>query len=223
MDPETPPDADSASQGHPWATVGTGRGGTYSWFDPALGVGCDWGRHLPHWRQHGALYFVTFRTNDSIPAEVLAAWQAERVDWLAEHPEPHDEATSRDYHRRFTERMHRFLDEGTGGCPFREPAARQVVADVLLTLDGEAKGYALDAFVVMPNHAHVLVAPAADSSLAQISRTWKSVSAHRVNKLLGRNGVLWQHESWDHIVRRPQHLEKYRRYIRENPLRLPRV
>ncbi len=65
---------------HPWATAGRGKGGVYTWLDPARGIGGGWGRHLPHWRQQGVLYFVTFRTNDSIPAEVLEGWQKERAE-----------------------------------------------------------------------------------------------------------------------------------------------
>ncbi len=212
------------SQPHPWATVGMGKGGDYNWFDPTAAVGHGWGRNLPHWRQRGAIYFVTFRTADSIPAPVLAEWQRERAAWLAAHPEPHDAATTREYHRLFTERMHRFLDDCHGDCPFRSAEPRQCVVEVLTHLDGaDDRGYALDAFVVMPNHAHVLVAPRGEAQLSEICKTWKSVASHRVNKLLRRRGAFWQEESWDHIVRSAGHLERYRRYIAENPKRLPQV
>lgn len=201
-----------------------GKGGNYNWFDPTTAIGHEWGRNLPRWRQDGAIYFVTFRTADSIPAPVLAEWQRERAAWLAAHPEPHDSATTREYHWLFTERMHRFLDNGHGACPFRSAELRQCVADVLTHLDGaDDGGYALDSFVIMPNHVHVLVAPRGGAHLSEICKTWKSVAAHRVNKRLGRRGALWQEESWDHIVRSTDHLERYRRYIAENPNRLPPV
>ncbi len=38
-------------------------------------------RHLPHWRQPGATYFVTFRQADSIPKVVLAEWLDVRQRW----------------------------------------------------------------------------------------------------------------------------------------------
>jgi hypothetical protein len=41
-------------------------------------------RSLPHWRQPGATYFVTFRQGDSIPERVLAEW----LDTFAERPLP---------------------------------------------------------------------------------------------------------------------------------------
>ena len=208
-------------QPHPWAAIGSGKGGTYAWFEPGANVGKVWGRHLPHWRQPGSVYFVTFRTADSIPAEALEAWARERAEWLASHPHPHDEGTAREYHSRFTARAERYLDGCHGECPFRDGAARGIVLEVLHKLDGES--YALDGYGVMPNHVHVLCAPAAGQELSEITKTWKSVTAHRLNKLRGQKGAIWQHESWDHIVRGPEHLERYRRYIRENPSRLPMV
>jgi hypothetical protein len=40
-------------------------------------------RSLPHWRQDGATYFVTFRLGDSIPVNVTQAWNDERRRWIA--------------------------------------------------------------------------------------------------------------------------------------------
>ena len=36
----------------------------------------------PHWSQAGAVVFVTFRTRDSIPREVVQRWELEKQDWL---------------------------------------------------------------------------------------------------------------------------------------------
>ncbi len=81
--------------------------------------------------------------------------------------------------------MHGFLDEGHGDCPFKEPEARRMMTEVLLKQDGAGEGYSLDAFVVMPNHVHALVAPAGTQDLSAIGKAWKNVSAHRINKHLG--------------------------------------
>ncbi len=94
--------AEPRDDSHHWATVGTGAGGHYRWFDPRLATGRAWGRHLPHWRQDGCAYFVTFRRDDSISEEVLAQWQGERERWLDIHPYPHAEPTAREFHRLFT-------------------------------------------------------------------------------------------------------------------------
>ena len=39
-------------------------------------------RLRPHWGQSGAIVFITMRTNDSIPMEVIARWNREKSDWL---------------------------------------------------------------------------------------------------------------------------------------------
>ncbi len=36
----------------------------------------------PHWSQAGAVVFITFRTHDSVPREVLERWDREKQDWL---------------------------------------------------------------------------------------------------------------------------------------------
>ncbi|HET7712274.1 MAG TPA: hypothetical protein VFL80_10135, partial [Thermoanaerobaculia bacterium] len=47
----------------------------------------------------------------------------------------------------------------------------------------------------------------------------KSVSSHSINKVLGRNGTLWQDESFDRILRSGEDLRKKCEYVVENPVR----
>ena len=49
-------------------------------------------RNLPHWRQEGATYFVTFHLSDSIPAPQVKLLKEMKATWLARNPEPHDQA-----------------------------------------------------------------------------------------------------------------------------------
>jgi replication-associated recombination protein RarA len=63
----------------------------------------------------------------------------------------------------------------------------------------------------------VLVCPLETHTLSEITQAWKSTTAHRVNKLLGRSGTFWQKESFDHIVRSAEQAQKFRNYIQENP------
>lgn len=39
-------------------------------------------RLRPHWSQAGAIVFVTFRTADSIPQEVLKRWERDKREWI---------------------------------------------------------------------------------------------------------------------------------------------
>jgi REP element-mobilizing transposase RayT len=183
-------------------------------FDPHGSIGKLKG-NLPHWRQEGVTYFVTFRLADSIPQERLAQWLAEREAWLARHPAPLSEKDRQEYGRLFPERIETWLDADHGSCVLARPDCRRIVEDTLRHFAG--RRYLLDEFVVMPNHVHVLVTPLGERWLSGILHTWKSFTSHQVNRVTGRRGILWQKESFDHIVRNATSLEKFRQYIRDNP------
>ena len=186
----------------------------FYFFDPSQPVGHLSG-NLPHWRQEGVRYFVTFRLADSIPQGKLGQWQEEKRHWLARHPEPHSLEQVQEYWERFPARFHRWLDAGHGACVLGDDALAACVYGVLRHFDGER--YALGAHVVMPNHVHAVVSPLADVALSKILHSWKSYSAKQINALLGRRGPLWQKESFDHIVRSAEQLERINDYIRKNP------
>jgi REP element-mobilizing transposase RayT len=183
-------------------------------FDPSESVAHLSG-NLPHWRQESRTYFVTFRTADSLPQEKLDQWLTQRAEWLHSNPEPHSEAQRREYWERFPARFQHWLDQDYGACVLRQPALRTIVEDTLRHCDNDR--YRLDEFVVMPNHVHAIVAPLGEYSLSPILHGWKSFTAHKINKVLGRHGAFWQIESFDHIVRSAVALEKFREYIRDNP------
>jgi REP element-mobilizing transposase RayT len=55
--------------------------------------------------------------------------------------------------------------------------------------------YELCAWVIMPNHVHILILPGASPQI--ITRRIKGRSAREANLLLGRTGSFWQHESYE--------------------------
>jgi putative DNA methylase len=57
------------------------------------------------------------------------------------------------------------------------------------------------------------------SPLTAIMHSLKSYTAHEANKLLGRSGQFWQHESYDHWVRDDDELERIVEYIVWNPVK----
>jgi len=183
-------------------------------FDPDAPV-ARYGRRLPHWRQEGCTYFITFRLADSIPQEKLRQWQSELEQWLNENPEPHSTAQRAEYHERFTELFQQWLDAGHGACWLRDPARSEIVEKALRFFDGER--YLLGNFVIMPNHVHAVVHPVQGHELSDILHSWKSYTANKLNQVIGRTGKLWQDESFDCIVRSAAQLEKFANYIRENP------
>jgi len=186
-------------------------------FDPDAPLAI-YGRQLPHWRQDGATYFVTFRLADAMPQEKLKQWLLEKEQWLQEHPEPHSLAEQEEYHRQFTDRLQEWLDAGYGKCLLREPKLSKLVENAFQFFDGER--YLLGTYVVMPNHVHALVRPIGGHTLSEILHSWKSFTSNKINEALGQHGTIWLNESFDCLVRNESQLEKYAAYIRENPAKV---
>jgi len=175
-------------------------------------------RRLPHWRQNGTIYYVTFRLADSIPQFRLDQLRLERTDWLAMHRnQPMTKDMRQEYYRLFGERVETWLNSGHGSCLLRAPHLRRFVSETLAHFAGQR--YDLGAWCIMPNHVHVLLKLLNDFALSDVLHTWKSYSAHQINKLLNRRGLVWQHESYDHIVRSPQSLLRIEQYILNNPVK----
>jgi REP element-mobilizing transposase RayT len=183
-------------------------------FDPSR-TAAIYGRRLPHWRQEGATYFVTFRLADSLPAPIFREWQKERAVILAEHGDKLTPERRAELTEFFREKLDAQLDRALGSCVLREEPAAAVVEETLRKFDGER--YQLGSYVIMPNHLHVIVAPFAGHELAAILHSWKSYTAHEINKQRGRRGALWQDESFDHLIRNESELAKYERYVEDNP------
>jgi REP element-mobilizing transposase RayT len=177
-------------------------------------------RHLPHWSQAGRIYFVTFRLADSIPAARAAERRQERQAWCKTDSGPYGPAQWHEYHMLFSARVEQWLDQCSGSCLLAHPPCAQVVADAMESFAGQH--YDLDQWVIMPNHVHVLVTPKEGFELEEVLQAWKSFTSHAINRLLSRHGELWQRESFDHIVRSPAHLERFRQYIRDNPAKAGR-
>jgi putative transposase len=100
-------------------------------------------------------------------------------------------------------------------------SCRQIVLDACLAGDGLL--FELLAVVVMPTHVHMALIPrqtdAGQISIPEIMQAIKGASAHRINKELGRQGRVWQQESFDRALRREEQLEDKIYYMLENPVR----
>jgi valyl-tRNA synthetase len=152
---------------------------------------------------------------DSLPAAKVEQLEDERALWLAHHPLPWSDADKRQYYDRFSAKIDQWLDAGHGSCLLADDEVAQNVGGALKFFDGQR--YELGAWVVMPNHVHALVAPKEGHDLGAILHSWKSFTANRINEQLHRSGPLWQHESYDHIVRNEAALLRIEEYIERNP------
>ncbi|MBI1923133.1 transposase [Candidatus Poribacteria bacterium] len=200
-------------------------------FDPDSDVRITGGSNLPHWFQPAVTYFITFRTEDSLPADVARRWYAERARWLEQHgiftsmPGWKDKLAElpkelrKRFHATFSRRYMENLDKGLGKCVLRRPELSKIVADSLLHFDGDR--YHMGDFVVMPNHVHLLVCLLGDTDVLEQCYSWKKFTAGKINKVLGQSGRFWQEESFDHLVRSPEQFYAIQQYIGNNPSHLP--
>jgi REP element-mobilizing transposase RayT len=151
-----------------------------TYFDPASPI-ADLTGNLPHWRQDGTTYFVTFRLADSLPQEKLTQWRREQNEWLRQNPGPHTPAQREEYFDKFPRRLQSWLDAGRGSRILEIPAVNQLVHGALRFFDGQR--YQLDELTVASNHVHVIVTPFAEFELSQILHSWKSFTAHQILKI----------------------------------------
>jgi REP element-mobilizing transposase RayT len=171
---------------------------------------------LPHWEQDGKTYFITFHLADSIAQELVSRWAVERAAWMRFHPEPWTPEQESEFHALFSRREEEWLDAGYGSCILRERLARDVLVKSLLKFDGER--YRMWSFVVMPNHAHLLVSLASGVVLARVVQGWKGVSSRRIRECVAiSNRAIWQKDYFDRLIRDSGHFWNVARYIRGNP------
>ena len=109
------------------------------------------------------------------------------------------------------------LDAHGGACHLRDAAVATVVVDALRAC--EPARYVLHAWVVMPNHVHLLWTPAPGWTLSALLHGFKSYTAHAANRLLGRAGAFWAPEYYDRAIRDDPHFQAVRAYIEANPVR----
>jgi REP element-mobilizing transposase RayT len=106
----------------------------------------------------------------------------------------------------------------TGPSYLRRPEIARMLMTGIHHGAGPLQHYELHAFVVMPNHVHLLITPAVE--LRKLTMSLKSVTAKHANRILGLTGQpFWQDESYDRVVRDETEFDGIRAYIEANPVR----
>jgi REP element-mobilizing transposase RayT len=160
--------------------------------------------YLPH--VEGAEYqVITYRLADSLPRDVVKCFANE---------------IHKKQQRR--EQIENYVDAGYGKCWL----ARHDIAQLVITnwqyFNGER--YDLIAYVVMPNHVHVLIRVYDGVRLSDIVHSWKSFTAKAIVNSLKDAGEspalpIWQPEYWDRYIRDQAHFENAVDYIHQNPVK----
>ena len=175
---------------------------------------------MPAWHSRGYLpYFdtpkttqhVTFHLADSLPQTTLQRLES-AIKALPK--------TKRDVERR--KLLDAYVDAGHGCCVLHQPPVAAMAQGSLMTFD--AKRYRLLAWVVMPNHVHVLFQPIGAWAVEKIVASWKKFTARGICDALRAGGELastpvWHREYWDRYIRDDSHLARAVGYIHQNPVK----
>lgn len=154
-------------------------------------------RNLPHWQPEGVPLFITWRLFGSLPRNLVAR-----------------ETGLETYFTRYD----RKLDAASYGPVWlTDDRIARIVASALKFGELNLRLYDLDAWVIMPNHVHIVVLPTAP--LARITKSLKGFTAKQANAILGRTGPFWQYESYDHWIRDRYHFRSAIRYVELNPVK----
>jgi REP element-mobilizing transposase RayT len=169
---------------------------------------------LPHLYKDGCSYFVTSRLWDAVtpsppcgagvpPANVDST--SRDKTGVVVHPPAAEEIAAR------SEPPLRL-----GSCVLADPACADIVQRALLHFDRQR--YYLTAWCVMPNHVHAVFTVLPTKCPSDVLHSWKSYSAHAINRRLRRRGTLWERESFDHVIRSIEHFAAFVNYVEQNPV-----
>jgi REP element-mobilizing transposase RayT len=153
-------------------------------------------RRLPHYSSIGRPIFVTWRLHGSLPANrKFPAATTSGQAFVA---------------------LDRLLDQAsTGPLSLRKPDIASMVVDAIHHRDLQQDR--LHAYVVMPNHVHLMITPLVD--LSKVMQSLKRFTAREGNRILRLTGQpFWQDESYDRLVRNETEFARITRYIEMNPV-----
>ncbi len=105
-----------------------------------------------------------------------------------------------------------------GRTLFRVPEVARIVAEQILHYRGEGF-YLLHAFVIMPDHVHVLLTPGSSVTLEKAVQLIKGGSSHRVHTERNHKMSIWQAGFHDWTVRDEDDFRVKVAYIHSNPVK----
>lgn len=146
---------------------------------------------------------ITYRLADALPKDII-----KRLN----------HGLNKKQKRETAEKM---MDAGYGKCWLAMPEVAQVVIENWRYFHN--KRYQLMAYVVMPNHVHILIRMFEGITLSSIVHGWKSYTAKKILGILKDAGEppalpIWQAEYWDRYIRNQRHLDAAVNYIHQNPV-----
>ena len=160
--------------------------------------------YLPHFDLAEITQHVTFRLADSLPRSVYRRLEVERQNGKLNEIE---------YYLAIDD----YLDRNRGDAYLRHPQIADMICETIRKFDSVK--YLLHAYVIMPNHGHILFTQKESYTLAEIMHSIKSFTANRANKILQRRGRFWSPEYFDRMIRDRVHFARVKEYIEMNPVK----
>ena len=139
----------------------------------------NWSKHfLPHYNAHEKYQMITYRLADSLPQNLLnhlGSPQSSAGKTTLGSPQS-SAGKQEDIERRKI--IESVLDKGYGSCLLSKPDIAEKVIDTWKFY--HKRHYELIAYIVMPNHVHILIKTLNTWELGKIVWAWKSYVAKYV-------------------------------------------
>jgi putative transposase len=159
-----------------------------------------WYRRLPHWVPEDSIVFLNWRLAGTLPLP------------------PTFLVVDSDAGRRFLLHDRELGRTREGPRWLGNPKIADSFVRALLYGERVRPSYDLHAWVVMPNHVHVVLKP--HEKLPEILRWVKTATAVRANSIAGRKGrPFWQREYFDRWIRTDKELASVIAYVEANPVK----
>ena len=190
-------------------------------------------RNLPHYYRPNSTYFITYRLKGTIPLKILHELRNRRefnTDFKSKTEKYQSDI-------KFFAEYDKLLDSN---FKIRHLRNKEIAEKVKYTLHyPDKKEYNLICYTIMPNHVHLVfhllakeehlyadrnvcdtvTQPFQAVKVAKIMQSIKGYSSREANKILKRKGSFWQSESYDHIVRDEDELNRIIKYVFYNPIK----
>lgn len=182
-------------------------------------------KHLPHINAYNNYQFITYRLADSLPSHIINSYIDEFTD-----------TKDTESNIQLQKKIEEYSNNGFGASILTHPAVAKIIIDNWLFF--AEKLYDLIAWVIMPNHVHLLIKEYENIEIDSIVKKWKSYTAKEILKIksllvynidnyrfkstelvaLFNSKRIWQKSYWDHYIRNEEELYDKIRYIHENPV-----
>lgn len=131
-------------------------------------------RFLPHYNAGHKYQMITYRLADSLPQAILHSLASNNLG----APQATAGKNNKDQETQKRKLIEDTLDKSLGSCILKYGDAAELVLENWQHFHKQR--YDLIAYVIMPNHVHILIKTYEDIPLSKIVWSWKSYTARRI-------------------------------------------